>query len=287
MYSHAYLPTVTALPGRIRVYLAFRDGEGIGRIGYVDLNPEDPMRVIRVSDDPVLDIGPPGTFDDNGVTPLSIVETGGEIWMYYAGWHLSPSVRYHLFTGLAVSNDGGDSFRRYANVPIIDRTDSAWLLRSGVCVLKVGDKWKCWHAASAGYIKQGGKRIPSYDWAYMESDDGIHWPDQHVVVIPASPGKIIGYGRAHILYESEKYKAWISVRTLQTGYKIGYATSPNGIHWSELDYERGLLPSGDGFDSKEVCFSSVFDVGGKRYMVYNGNDFGLSGFGLAIWEQDR
>ena len=59
------------------------------------------------------------------------------------------------------------------------------------------------------------------------------------------------------------------------------------MHWSAPDYENGLLPSGEGFDSKEVCFPSVFDVGGKRYMVYNGNDFGLSGFGLAIWEHDQ
>ena len=40
--------------------------------------------------------------------------------------------------------------------------------------------------------------------------------------------------------------------------------------------------SNDGWDSEMICYPYVFDHKGKRYMLYNGNDYGKKGFGLAI-----
>ena len=69
--SHAFIPTSMILDDRrIRVYVAFLDKHKVGRIGFVDVDAAEPRRVLMVSDKPVLDIGQPGTFDDNGVTAL-------------------------------------------------------------------------------------------------------------------------------------------------------------------------------------------------------------------------
>ena len=65
--SHAYIPTPLVLPDRIRVFIAFWDNQQVGRIGYVDVNKNNPLKIINISSSPVLDIGEPGTFDDNGV----------------------------------------------------------------------------------------------------------------------------------------------------------------------------------------------------------------------------
>ena len=35
-----------------------------------------------------------------------------------------------------------------------------------------------------------------------------------------------------------------------------------------------------------ICYPNVFDYNGNRYMLYNGNAYGKSGFGLAILEEE-
>ncbi len=71
MQSHAYLPTAYEIDAdRIRVFLAFRDEHQVGRLGWIDVSSSDPTHAIGFSERPALDVGRPGAFDDNGVTPL-------------------------------------------------------------------------------------------------------------------------------------------------------------------------------------------------------------------------
>ena len=44
----------------IRVYAGFRDGEGVSRIGYVDVRADDPSSVVLVSPEPVIELGRDG-----------------------------------------------------------------------------------------------------------------------------------------------------------------------------------------------------------------------------------
>ena len=70
--THAMIPTPIRLNEKIvRVYITCCDAEGIGRVGYVDLNAQDMTEVVDVSKEPVLDIGVPGTFDENGALVCS------------------------------------------------------------------------------------------------------------------------------------------------------------------------------------------------------------------------
>ena len=39
-----------------------------------------------------------------------------------------------------------------------------------------------------------------------------------------------------------------------------------------------------GWDSEMICYPYVFDRKGERYMLYNGNGYGKTGFGLAVLE---
>ncbi|MNL67240.1 hypothetical protein D3C87_1918050 [compost metagenome] len=75
---------------------------------------------------------------------------------------------------------------------------------------------------------------------------------------------------------------WYSVRGGK--YRIGYAESDDGCEWIRRDELAGITVSDSGWDSDSVEYAHVFDYGGARYMLYNGNDFGATGFGLAILE---
>src|SRR5215469_16593908 len=123
--SHAMTPTPVLLSDTVlRVYLSLRDRDNVGRAGYVDLAADNPMKVLRVSENPVLDIGRPGTFDENGVLPTCVLDVSPRIkYMYYVGFELGMKIRYRLLSGLAISHDGGETFARVQQTPILERSD--------------------------------------------------------------------------------------------------------------------------------------------------------------------
>ena len=69
-------------------------------------------------------------------------------------------------------------------------------------------------------------------------------------------------------------------------YRIGYAESKGGLVWERKDELAGIDVSASGWDSECICYPYVFDYNNERYMFYNGNGYGKSGFGLAILEHD-
>ena len=106
--KYAYPPIPLLMNDNVlRIYLAFCDDNMVGRAGYVDVDADDPSRILRVSSEPVLDIGVPGAFDENGVVPTSVIRVGDQIFMYYVGYQLGYKVRYFQLQGLAISDDGG------------------------------------------------------------------------------------------------------------------------------------------------------------------------------------
>jgi hypothetical protein len=80
---------------------------------------------------------------------------------------------------------------------------------------------------------------------------------------------------------------WYSYRGNKkiTTYRIGYAESENGLSWKRKDDKAGIDVSSKGWDSEMICYPFVFMHGGKQYMLYNGNGFGITGFGIAILEK--
>ncbi|MBC7488706.1 MAG: hypothetical protein H7240_00375, partial [Glaciimonas sp.] len=131
--KYASCPTPLFLKdGSLRLYVQCRDAHGVGRIGYVDVDPENPLRVLQVSQQPVLDVGAPGAFDDNGVFQTSVVQTeDGSLFMYYVGFGLGHNIRYRLLTGLAVSTDGGNTFQKLKTTPILERSATEMHFRCG------------------------------------------------------------------------------------------------------------------------------------------------------------
>jgi sucrose-6-phosphate hydrolase SacC (GH32 family) len=70
-----------------------------------------------------------------------------------------------------------------------------------------------------------------------------------------------------------------------SAYRIGYARSTDLLHWVRDDLSSGIDVSADGWDSEMQCYPHVFECDGQVYMLYNGNEFGRHGFGLAVLER--
>jgi hypothetical protein len=284
--SGAMLPTPVLLGnGIIRVYCSVCDGLGRARPIFVDLLENDISKAVNVSKEPLLDLGSTGTFDDNGILCTSVINVkDGVYYMYYVGFELYQKVRYKLFTGLAISEDGGDSFAKYSPTPVLDRGRDEYCFRGGPVVLMEDGIFKMWYVAGSNWENIAGKEMPVYVLRYIESDDGINWPNSGRVVLPITQEDEHGFGRPWITRENEFYNLYYSIRKRSLrAYRLGYATSGDGLNWHRKDGEMGLGVSGSGFDSEAVMYSAVITAGdGNTYCFYNGNGFGRDGFAAAI-----
>ena len=283
--THAYCPTAVALDGdRIRVLCAFLDEHKVGRVGWVDVDARDPVRVLEVSQRPALDAGRPGTFDDSGVTPLSAVRLDdGTLRLYYAGWQLGVRVRYFLFTGVAESRDDGLTFERVRETPVLDRSDGELHMRTGVHVRPGGGGWRMWYAGGSDWVGAGEAAKPRYALRHLESADGLRWGAAGDVCLAPREGEL-GFGRPCVLDHGDGLRMWYSLRTAHRGYRIGYAESPDGRAWERRDDLAGIDVSDAGWDSEMVCLSCVLPTPYGTYLFYNGNNYGETGFGVAVSE---
>lgn len=286
--THACCPTPIALSdGRVRVLCAFLDSSKVGRVGYVDIDAADPTNVIAVSKRPVFDIGEAGAFDDSGVTPLSACrDDDGAIRLYYAGWQLGVRVRYFLFAGLAVSEDDGETFRRVSRAPILDRRDGELHMRTGVHVRRDEGGWRMWYAGGSEWVGSPGVDLkPRYALREIASDDGLRWPGGGRVCLEPQGADELGFGRPCVLARpGGGLRMWYSLRTLGRGYRIGYAEAPDSRSWERHDERGGIDISARGWDSEMVCLSAIHETAGGTYMFYNGNNYGETGFGVAVAE---
>ena len=282
--THAFIPTSwMADEDRIRVYSAFVDDQGIGRVGAVDVACADPLQVLKVSTEPVLDIGQAGTFDDNGVTPVCVVPHDSGLLLYYVGWQLGVRARYYLFIGLAESHDGGENFARKSQVPLLDRSDGELFVRTASHVMNDDGLWRMWYIAGDEWTDVGGKEVPTYNMRYLESDRPDRWGTKGRVCLELANDDEYGFGRPFVQKHGEGFRMWYSIRTRSKGYRLGYAESDDGIAWVRKDDQVGIDVSADGWDSEMICFACVQPTPHGTYMFYNGNNYGETGFGVAVW----
>ncbi len=273
-----------------RIYFSTRNEEGKSYPAYAVFE-RNSWELIELCSEPLLEWGRPGTFDDSGIMFSSLVRNGENIYAYYIGWNQCFPVSYHLSIGLAVSSDGGRTFEKYSDGPLLDRSLEEPIFNTAPCVLLDSDMWEMWYVSCSHWIQGEGKMEPVYNVQYASSFDGVHWKkDKAKSCISCRQDEAIG--RPWVIKENNMYKMWYSYRkTLdyrvnkENSYKIGYAESVNGRDWERKDEMAQIDLSETGWDSQMLCYNSVFQENGKLYMLYNGNLFGKTGFGVAKWEE--
>jgi hypothetical protein len=184
-----------------------------------------------------------------------------------------------LSIGLAISEHGGQ-FRRLSAAPLLDRIAVDPYLNASPWILVEDGRWRMWYVSGTGWKMVDSRPRHYYHIKRAESADGLDWVRTGAVAIDYGDGEF-AFGRPCVLRDSEtrRYRMWFSVRG--DAYRLGYAESIDGIVW-ERDDERANLPlSPSGWDSEMITYPVVFADNGRLQMLYNGNDYGRSGIGLA------
>jgi hypothetical protein len=281
--SHAALPVVHEdANGRLEMLFTARDGRGRSHIGAASIDLGN-GRAIDVEAQALLDPGELGGFDDSGATSSCLVvdESSQRRYLFYTGWSLGVTVPFYLSAGLAISDDGGCSYRRASRAPILPCNDVDPFLTASPWVIRDSDRWRMWYVSGSGWEERPeGAPRHRYHIKYAESSDGISWQRTNRVCIDYDGHDEYAFGRPCVKQDGGVYRMWYCSRG--STYRIGYAESADGLEWERRDADVGIDLAPVGWDSEMQAYPIVVDHRGDRYLLYNGNGYGATGIGYAI-----
>ncbi len=283
--SHAALPAVRLLDERRgELYYSPRDERGRAHVARAELEvaPDGALIVTGRDPEPVLRPGSLGSFDDSGVTMSCLVEGEEGTFLYYSGWTLGVTVPFYFYAGLALRPQGQREFKRVSAAPILERDAVDPYLTASPWVLREKDGWRMWYVSCSKWETIGQEIRHYYNLRYAESDDGIHWRRAGQVAIDFADEREYAISRPCVIHDGDRYRMWFAARG--DHYRLGYAESHDGLSWQRDDSRVDLDPAAEGWDAEMIAYPAIFDLGGRRYMLYNGNGYGRTGIGYATAE---
>ena len=276
----------------VRVYFSCRpaadeNGQYVSYSSYVDLDRQNLMSIKAIGENPILSLGEIGTFDEFGTYPVSVIPRDNKIWAYYGGWTRCESVPFNVAIGCATSDDGGKTFQRLGAGPIISYSPEEPFIMSGPKIRKFGDTYFLYYIAGKKWIIHNERPEPVYRIRLATSDDGINWIKHNRDLIETRIEADECQASPDVIYQNDQYHMFFCYRKSRDyrgkdgGYRIGYASSSDGVSWTRDDTKSGITISEEGWDSEMVAYPHVFELDGDIYMLYLGNAVGREGFGLA------
>ena len=268
----------------IRLFGGMRDHQGISRIGWIDVERGNPSKIQAICETPVLELGDPGMFDDNGMILGAIIKVSeNDLRLYYIGFQLVEKVKFLAFTGLAISHDNGLSFERLKKTPLIDRMPHARYCNALHSIEKKDDGYRAWISCGNGWENINGTHYPQYDCWLMESEDGIDWgktPPQKFLECDSNEYRI---GRPTVNRKADgTYELRVTSDTRSKEYGCFRLSSRSGTRFTSKRIRE--LPRGQlgAWDDKMTCYPIRLDTShGESYLFYNGNEMGRTGVGFA------
>jgi len=284
--THATRPIPFAIDDKVlRIFFSSRDHDDRMLPTYIDVELQNPSHIIGVSEQPLLQLGEPGTFDDSGMTLACVVADGADCYLYYTGWKRRRVVSFELSIGAIHWNRATDTYRRVFQGPIIGQDKDHPFLVAGPYVMHDGARYRMWYCSGTGWRFPKGNPEPLYTVFYAESLDGINWvPYGKPVIEYAYDGEVLS--APWVVRARRKYRMWYSTRGYKSkeekNYTIGYAESSDGLAWQRMDGDAGITRSDTGWDSEMICYPAFHPCGRKMYMFYSGNGVGKGGLGYAV-----
>ncbi len=292
----AQSPQTLVFDNFIRIYFSTRKKDSIGKylshISFIDMNKTF-TKIINVSKETVIELGNLGCFDEHGIFPINLLRNGDKISAYTCGWSRRISVSVETSIGLAISYDNGLTFKKNGEGPIMSSSINEPFLVGDAFVKVLNNTYHMWYIYGTKWSSQPNEPSPArvYKIAHAISSDGVKWDRDSIQIISDKLNADECQALPTVIDHNNKYHMFFCYREAtgfrkdkSRGYRIGYAFSTDLINWQRDDENGGIDVSNNGWDSDMLCYPHVFNCDDKIYLLYNGNEFGRYGFGLAVLE---
>lgn len=291
--SHAQSPQALVFDDFVRIYFSTRKKEADGMftsyIQFIDMS-KDFKEIINYSNDEVISLGNIGCFDEHGIFPISPLRIENKVYAYTSGWTRRSSVSIDSGIGLVISNDNGDTFKRIADGPVLTSSLFEPFLIIDGFVRKFNDMFYMFYIFGQKWCEPtnqyDAERV--YKIGYATSNNGIDWVKANNSIIEDRIDENECQALPTVIQIGDKYHMYFCYRHMigfrkdkRKAYRLGYAYSYDLIDWIRCDNDSGITEEENSWDSDMMCYPNIFEVNEEVYLLYNGNEFGKNGFGLA------
>ncbi|MBQ7607940.1 MAG: hypothetical protein IJU76_08240 [Desulfovibrionaceae bacterium] len=268
-----------------RIFYGTCDAQKRSSIFYMDVTIDEKVNILYNADKPVLKFPSMlGTYDDNGLAPSCALIYDNKLYLYLIGFSIKNKFTFDTSGGVAISEDMGLTFKKFSG-PFLTWSIYDPIFASSPWVLHHNGIWHLWYVSGERWEEKGNARRHYYNIKHKISEDGISFTSVPTVSIDFANEYEYALARPSVIFEDNIFKMWYCFRAqknIQT-YRMGYAESKDGEKWKRMDEEmKSFDVSKEGWDSEMVCYPYMFKWNNTLYMLYNGNHFGESGFGLAV-----
>ena len=159
-----------------------------------------------------------------------------------------------------------------------------------------GDTFHMWYIFGTGWKRFSPESAPdrTYKIGHAVSEDGIHWVKEEArQIIPDQLGPDESQALPTVIKIGQRWHMFFCYRqsfdfrhNKSRGYRIGHAWSTDLVDWTRDDEHPRLDGTPGEWDGDMQCYPHAFACDGKVYLLYNGNQFGRYGFGIAVLEHD-
>ena len=284
LLTHASNPLPVHLYNNIfRVFYSGRNIDNKSSVGYVDVDIVS-LKVINYPKEPVITFGNENSFYSHGISIGNVYEAKGKKHILFMGWQVEDGQHWRGDVGKILLVES-EKMTVTPEIPFMTIDDEDKVSLSYPWVMYHEGIYKMWYGSTISWSSENGEMI--HVIKYATSADGETWT-RHGVAIPYELGVAQAFSKPCVIVDDSGYHMWYSYRS-GTGekYRIGYAYSKDGISWERKHHEVGITVSENSWDNEMVCYPFVFNYNGKRYMIYNGNGYGKTGFGLAVLEEEN
>lgn len=232
-----------------------------------------------------LSPGELGYFDCDGVISGCFLKNKNRVYLYYVGWQNLPDKLWICDTGRTILDVNELSLKREFPGPVLGRDKTNPLFAAATAFFITEDsRWHTWYNSGVQWKKTSKGWEHIYGIHHAESANGIDWVCDPDICIPFADKYEYAFGRPSVVYWDNLFHMWFAHRATKeiTTYRIGFASSKDGLTWDRADSLSGIDISAEGWDSEMICYPCVFQHKQYKYMLYNGNDYGKTGFGYAI-----
>lgn len=280
LLTHAANPLAVHMENDVyRVFFSGRDYKNRSSVGAVDVDIVQ-RRVVKEYHQPFFEHGPEGSFYADGVSIGNCYSASGVVYMLFMGWQAPVDGHWRGDIGRLIV-DSDLTLRLAETTPFLASDAIDPISLSYPWVLPSDDGYTMWYGSTLSWDAGNGEMLHVIRSA--RSRDGHAW-DRKGMSIPFEIGRAQAFSRPTVVKnKSGEHEMWFSYRSGSgEKYRIGYANSKDGVVW-KLDLQRaGIDVSSNGWDSEMIEYPYVFDHHEHRYMLYNGNGYGRTGFGLAL-----
>lgn len=280
LLTHTSNPLAVHLKDDVfRVFFSARNEENRSSVGFIDIDILT-REIKKISNETTFKYGTDESFYSHGVSIGNIYRVDEKDYILFMGWQIRNGGHWRGDIGRLLLKDEAKLSLAPKNA-FMSCDDEDKVSLSYPWVMYDEGIYKMWYGSTDNWSSSNGEMV--HVIKYATSKDGISWR-KHGLAIPFEIGVAQAFSRPTVFKDSDGYHMWFSYRSGDgTKYRIGYAHSFDGLKWDRKK-DSGIDVSITGWDNEMICYPFVFEHKGKKYMLYNGNDYGKTGFGLAVLE---